>query len=112
MSFILEKIDHITLITLKSDKLNFENAPDLKTQIVLSAKEDEFSPLIIDLTNVQFADSSGLSALLLAQRTYRDSDRPYVICSVNERVMRLLEVSHLHTVFQLAANREEAFSLV
>jgi len=112
MSFTLEKLEHVSIITIETEKLNFENAPDLKTQIIQSAKEDQFSPLIIDLEQVNFADSSGLSALLLAQRTYRDTDRPYVICSVGERVMKLLEVSHLHTVFQIAENRVEALSLV
>ena len=112
MSFILEKLEHVSIIIIGNEKLNFENAPDLKTQIIQSAKDDQFSPLIIDLKNVHFADSSGLSALLLAQRTYRDSDRPYVICSVSERVMKLLQISHLHTVFQIAENRADALSLV
>jgi len=112
MSFTLENLEHVSIITVENEKLNFENAPNLKTQIIQSANEDQFSPLIIDLKNVTFADSSGLSALLLAQRTYRDSDRPFVICCVGERVMKLLEISHLHTVFQIADNRVVALSLV
>lgn len=112
MSFNIEKQEHVSIITIDSEKLNYENAPDLKTQIIKLAAKDPFSPLIIDLENVNFADSSGLSALLLAQRTYRDTNRPYVICSVGERVMKLLEVSHLHTVFQIAENRTQALSLV
>lgn len=112
MSFNVEKIEHITVIHVQNEKLNYENAPELKSLIISLSKEDEFSPLIISLEKVHFADSSGLSALLLAQRTYRDSDRSFVICSIGDRVHKLLEVSQLNTVFQLADDLQQALALV
>lgn len=108
MKFDVELIDNVSVITPLREKMDTEIAPDMKSQIVLISEGNEFGPLIIDLKNVNYADSSGLSALLLAHRLYRDSNRPLVICSLHERIQKLLNISRLTSVFVIDDNREQA----
>ena len=108
MNFNVELIESISIITVLNEKMDTVIAPDLKSNIILTADGNEHGPLILDLTKVQFADSSGLSALLLAHRIYRDSNRSLVICGLSERVEKLIEISQLHSVFTITKTRAEA----
>lgn len=86
---------------LKSTRLDSKAAPELKSRIVVLESEED-SDLIIDLSTVTFADSSGLGSLLLAHRLFRDNGRKLVLAGVTARVRKLLDISQLSSVFVLA----------
>lgn len=112
MKFEIEHEENYTMLTIKSERLDSKISPDLKSQIILLTNADDNGHLIMDLESVTFADSSGLSALLMAHRLYRDSDRDLVICSLSERVKKLLEISQLDNVFHIVENRDAALELL
>ncbi|TNE71364.1 anti-sigma factor antagonist [bacterium] len=108
MKFDVELLDTVSVITPLKEKMDTEIAPEMKSQIVLTADGNEFGPLVLDLKNVTYADSSGLSALLLAHRIYRDTNRTLVLCSLNDRIQKLLDISQLTPVFEIESDRESA----
>jgi len=108
MKFEIRQEDNISTMVLKTDRLDTKVAPDLKNQFILMANSSESGHLVLDLGNIQFADSSGLSALLLAHRLFRDSDRKFILCNLSERVQKLVDISQLTTVFTIAADAEAA----
>ncbi len=108
MKFEIEQGDNLSVLTLKSERLDSKIAPDLKSQIILIANTSDNGHLIVDLGSVTFADSSGLSALLMAHRVFRDSDRNLVLCNLTERINRLLEISQLEDVFTTVSDRQSA----
>lgn len=107
MKIVHDQIDTISVITVNNEKLDFELSPDLKSQIILISKGNEFGPLILDLSQVKFADSSGLSALLLAFRTYRDLNKELYLCGLTDRVYKLLEIAQLLTIFNIFETKED-----
>ena len=56
-------------------------------------KADDASPVIIDLADVFFIDSSGLRCLLGAGRRARDRGTTVVLRGVGPEVLRLLEIT-------------------
>ncbi len=108
MKFEIRQEDNISTMVLKTDRLDTKVAPDLKSQFILMANSTESGHLVLDLGNIQFADSSGLSALLLAHRLFRDSDRKFILCNLSERVQKLVDISQLTTVFTIAADSADA----
>ncbi len=108
MKFEIHQEDNISTMVLKTDRLDTKVAPDLKSQFILMANSSESGHLVLDLGNIQFADSSGLSALLLAHRLFRDSDRKFILCNLSERVQKLVDISQLTTVFTIAADSAAA----
>lgn len=108
MKYELDHEDTTSIFTLKEEKLDSSNAPDFKSQIILLANAEDANHLILDLEYVTFADSSGLSALLLAHRLFRDSDRQLVLCGINERVKKLLAISQIENLFTLTDDRDAA----
>ena len=63
--------------------------------------------VVIDFKEVTFMDSSGLGALVLALKTVRAAGRKLVICSINEQIKMLFELTSIDQVFRIFPNREE-----
>ena len=58
-------------------------------------------PVVLDLTDVDFCDSAGLSVLVAADRTARDTGHPLVVAGACPRVLRVLATTGLHRVLTL-----------
>jgi anti-sigma B factor antagonist len=72
--------------------------------IVLSEKN---VIILIDLKNVNFADSSGLGTLVSAMQIIKSSGNQLFICSVNDQVRILFELTRMNNVFKIFTNQEE-----
>ena len=66
------------------------------------------SKLIVEMKEVQFCDSSGLSALLIADRTMREHGGSVHLVHVHKKVMDLMKISMLDRVFTINTTVEDA----
>jgi len=112
MKYEIEHDETYTILTIQNEKLDSEIAPDLKSQLIILTNSDEQNDLIMDLSHVSFADSSGLSSLLLANRLYRDNDRKILLCNVGERVQKLIDISQLTSTFTITDSRDDAITQI
>jgi anti-sigma B factor antagonist len=64
--------------------------------------------VIIDLSEVAFIDSSGLNVLVSGYRQARTSQHRMMISGSSERVLGMLEVTQLTTLFSLHATVDDA----
>ncbi|HEU4544091.1 MAG TPA: STAS domain-containing protein [Jiangellaceae bacterium] len=67
-----------------------------------SAVDETHDHLLVDLSEVNFMDSSGLNALVRARNALEDNGVDLVISGVSDQVRRLFEVSGLMTAFMFA----------
>jgi anti-sigma B factor antagonist len=63
--------------------------------------------LLIDFKDVTFMDSSGLGALVLSLKTVRTAGIRLVLCSINDQIKMLFELTSMDRVFEIFPNREE-----
>jgi anti-anti-sigma factor len=63
--------------------------------------------IIVDFQDVTFMDSSGLGALVLSLKTVRSAGGKLLICSINEQIKMLFELTDMDRVFEIFNNREE-----
>ena len=111
MKFTLDKQDQYAILSLDEDNLNSIIAPDLKSEFVFLRNEGVRN-LIFDLTNVKYVDSSGLSAILTANRLWKDYGS-YVITGINHpSVEKLIKISRLDTILALVPTLQEAIDYV
>ncbi|HKI47122.1 MAG TPA: STAS domain-containing protein [Balneolales bacterium] len=108
MKYEIEHDEGVTILSIKNEKLDSGIAPKFKSRIIILANAEEKDNLIIDMSSVEYADSSGISGLLMAHRLYRDSQRRMVICGVSKRVMDLIKITRLDEVLSFASDRETA----
>jgi anti-sigma B factor antagonist len=63
--------------------------------------------VLVDCQDVTFMDSSALGALVLAFKTLRAANTKLVLCSINEQVKILFELTSMDTVFEIFLNQDE-----
>lgn len=107
----IEKKDNHTLIKIEVEKLDTHLAPVLKSELVLINGKGEKN-IILDLSNCRYCDSSGLSAILIANRLCKRRDGTFVLSGLNDAVERLVSISQLDTVLNITENVEEANQLI
>lgn len=111
MEFKIEKRDHFTLIQVLEEKLDTHIAPTLKSELVLVSGNGEKN-IILDLSKCRYCDSSGLSAILVANRLCKNANGIFVLTGLNDAVERLITISQLDTVLNIAGSMDEAAKLV
>ena len=111
MEFKIEKFDNYTQIEVVIDKLDTHIAPSLKSELVLIAGNGEKN-IVLDLSNCRYCDSSGLSAILVANRLCKNANGIFVLAGLQTAVERLITISQLDTVLNIAKTVEEAIKIV
>jgi anti-anti-sigma factor len=111
MEFRIEKFENYTLIQVMEEKLDTHIAPNLKSELVLVSGNGEKN-IILDLANVRYCDSSGLSAILVANRLCKNANGTFVLTGLNEAVERLITISQLDTVLNITTTVEEGIKLI
>lgn len=111
MDFNIESRNNSTVIQVQTEKLDTHIAPALKSELVLVSGKGEKN-IILDLKRCQYCDSSGLSAILVANRLCKNAGGVFVLCGLNEAVERLISISQLDTVLMITDTVEEAEKMI
>jgi anti-anti-sigma factor len=111
MEFKIEKLDNFTQIEVLIDKLDTHIAPSLKSELVLIAGNGEKN-IILDLSNCRYCDSSGLSAILVANRLCKNANGVFVLAGLQTAVERLITISQLDTVLNITKTVDEAIEII
>ena len=99
------------ILALQEEKLTSTIAPDLKSQFVMLTAEGK-NNIILDLSQVNYADSSGLSALLRANSMCEQAGGIFVLCGLTEHVSKLITITHLDRVLTILPTVQEAIEAV
>lgn len=111
MKYIIDKQEKYALFNLEDENLNSGNSPNLKSEFVI-LKNEGIRNLILDLSSVKFVDSSGLSAILTANRLWQD-DGCFVLTGVNhDNVKKLITISRLETILKIIPTVSESIDYV
>ena len=109
MQFSVEDIQGVKILRLHEKRLDTTIAPHLKAELILLMSKEPYN-LLIDLKNVDYADSSGLGALLLGLRQARDKDGALALLNIQKRVKDLIHIARLDDVLQTFDNEQDAFN--
>jgi anti-anti-sigma factor len=111
MNFTVTKQNNYSVITAQVDKLNATNAPDLKAEI-LTQNRGNVNNIIIDLAHTTYCDSSGLSAILSANRICKESSGKFVLCGLQPNVQKMIEIAQLHRILAITKDVNAAIELI
>jgi len=111
MEFKIDKLENYTLIQVLEEKLDTHIAPALKSELVLISGNGEKN-IILDLSKCRYCDSSGLSAILVANRLCKNASGTFVLTGLSEAVERLITISQLDTVLNITQSVEDAGKLI
>lgn len=111
MKYSVDKQERYTVFQIQEQNLNSLVAPNLKSEFVILSNEGVVN-LILDLSQVEYVDSSGLSAILTADRLWKRIGSFIITGIEHPSVKKLIEISRLDTVLTLIPTVEESIEYV
>ena len=100
------KNDGALVITIHEPRLDTVNSAAFKNLMIDAVNRGETS-LVIDLGEVDFMDSSGLSSLLSTLKSLQGKGE-IVLAGLSEKVKKLFAVTKMERIFQIYPNLEQA----
>ena len=111
MKFSVDKQEKYTIFSLQEETLNSVIAPDLKSELVVMRNEG-VQNLILNFEAVKFVDSSGLSAILTANRLWKGFGTCVITGIVHQNVKKLIEISKLNAILNIVPTIKESVDFI
>lgn len=106
-----DELDPSTQVIAVRGEIHVSTAPEFSRLLndVIGAGKTQ---VVLDLADVDFIDSTGLSVLLNGlRRVTRRGGRMAIVCT-NPTVLRLFVITRLDSTFEIVATREQALRAV
>ncbi len=107
MKYSIDKEDRYAIFKLNEENLNSLIAPDLKSEFIFLRNEGVRN-LILDLGQVKYVDSSGLSSILTANRLWKDFGSFIVTGVQHAPVQKLITISRLESILTIVPTVKES----
>lgn len=111
MKYTIDKQEKYSLLKLHEEKLDSSIAPGLKSQLITIHAEG-VKNIILDLSEVKYTDSSGLSALLVGNRVVQENGGIFILSSLSDHTTKLIKISQLDSVLNILPTVEEGVDAV
>ncbi len=109
MDFETKRIGEITIFKLNEKRLDTNISGLVKGEFTLLLKVEGINKLIVDLSEVETCDSSGLSAILVANRILHSSGGSMRLAAPSDKVYSLIKITQLDRVLPVCNTVDEAF---
>jgi anti-sigma B factor antagonist len=106
------QVDHLgphPVVRLSGD-VDLESAPALTETLRAVLDTIGTKPLVLDLTEVEFMDSSGLGVLVGAHQQAAVQGSSLILAGLHPRVAKILRITKLHKVFTVVESVDEAIA--
>ena len=104
MTFPVEDKHGFSVITLKGE-VDLKNSPDARKVIMHHLKRRKH--VLVDLSCVEYIDSSGVASLVEGLQYARCNDLGFSLVGVSEAAMNVLRLARLDQVFRICASVED-----
>ena len=109
MSFIKGEKEGVTIIKIENERLDSLIASDLKTELLLTV-DSGINKILMDVSQVKYADSSGLGALLFGVRQLQNLGGQMKLFGANRKVQNLIKIARLDDRLPNFEDKEDALA--
>jgi anti-sigma B factor antagonist len=106
-----EEIDETRVILRVVGEIHATTAPEFSERLNAAIAQGR-TGVVLDLTGVEFIDSTGLSVLLNGLRRVTRVRGTMVLACANPTVLRLFEITKLDSTFEIVGDCDEAVARV
>lgn len=111
MKYSIDKGQHYAVLQLEETNLNSLISPNLKSEFIFF-KNEGVENLILDISHVQYVDSSGLSAILTANRLWSEAGSFVLAGEMQPGVKKIIEISRLDSILTIIPTVQEAIDYI
>ena len=109
MQISVRHVDKITIFDVSGD-IDLATSPELRKALLREVKELRMPRVVVNLQAVRYIDSSGVASLVEGLKASRDVGSRFVLCGLNTRVVEVLRLSKLRSIFEVCDNEEQALA--
>lgn len=110
MKFSSEVKNETLIIRLDGDLIG-ENDGAGVLAIATDAIQNQVLKCVIDISNLRYINSSGIGVLITILTKFRNKGGEVLLLKPSESVQKLLVITKLNAIFQIAKSEEEALML-
>ena len=111
MDFEIQKHTDYTLVKILDERLDVNNASDLKSELTAAHAGGEKN-IVLDVSESNYCDSSGLRAILVANRLCEDALGTFILTGLQREVEQIIRITMLHTVLFITRTTDEAVAIL
>jgi anti-sigma B factor antagonist len=100
------RVDDSWVSLAVSGEIDLATVDQLEKEVKATLDSDSGN-LVIDLSSAGFMDSTGLRALVMADRSFRDSGRKFALVISNGPISRLIELSGVESTVTVVSSTAE-----
>jgi anti-sigma B factor antagonist len=100
------RVDDSWISLAVSGEIDLATVDQLEKEVKATLDSDSGN-LVIDLSSAGFMDSTGLRALVMADRSFRDSGRKFALVITNGPISRLIELSGVESTVTVVSSTAE-----
>ena len=104
--------EQVVLVLVQAARLNSTTAAKLEDEVSHAISEAPGLPLVLDLSNVKFAPSVALGALVNLFKFMKMQNRKAFLVGVNRQIRGTLGVTRLDALIQIRSNVADALTQV
>ena len=108
-NFSSEHKGNVAVVYSQVDKLDSTNAPELKS-LFIHLNKSANNLIVLDMSQTKYCDSSGLSAILIANRLCKDTSGSFQLAGLQPDVFKLIQIAQLDKVLNLSENLDSALA--
>ncbi len=98
----------VVVIIPHVEKIDAMNASVFKTQVLELIHKTHLSKVVLNLSHVQFIDSSGLGAFLAIQRELHKQEGGLKLAHLNKNIYAMFEIVSMNRILDIFPAAEEA----
>jgi len=108
MDFSHEIIEEDKIAVISTpERIDASNSSVLK-ELITDIVSKNIYKIVVDLSNTNFIDSSGLGALVSKISICKNNNGDVRLVVLSDRVKEVLEITHLNKILKLFQNKEDA----
>lgn len=101
-------VGDITVCSL-SGEININTSPELR-KVFVDLTSTKVAKVVLNLTEVNYIDSSGLATLIEVLRKMKKYDGCLRLCCLSDKIRSLFEITKLTKLFEMFNTEAEALS--
>jgi anti-sigma B factor antagonist len=99
--------DGFCVMTLSGD-VDLQNSPALKKELLEAIGAGK--PVVVEMAQVSYIDSSGVASLVEAYQTARKKDTHFALVNLSPQSLRVLQLARLDRVFTIHPTLDRALN--
>lgn len=98
------------LVIAFSGDIDLQTSPDARKALLAEVGKE--MPILVDLSDVGYIDSSGVASLVECLQSAKKAGQKFALVSVSESALRVLQLARLDRVFEICNTIDDGITAV